>query len=324
MEIDYTNLGAVEREQTQSDLLLGSFTTPAPIPDVFMPEYNMAIEMQGKIPACGSHAGAYLKNIQEIIQTGEMKRFSPLYLWKRIKLIDNFPPESGTDMLSIFKTLQKNGVCDFSLTGNDVTQGLAQYTDPSTITPEMDSNALTNRIGTYAFSWNPSFDDIKRAIYQHKVVLLLFRIGPELWVPSWSGKDILPLKPNIPSTSGHFMIATGYNEDYIFGLNEWSDKWGDKGGYYFGRDYASRVVQMGTAVDFSKYVFSETLRYGMRGEGVSALQKVLKDKGYFTYSITGYFGSITKAALQGFQKDHSLDADGIAGPKTIAVLNSLL
>jgi len=38
-------------------------------------------------------------------------------------------------------------------------------------------------------------------------------------------------------------------------------------------------------------------------EYVKSLQNFLKEKGYFTYTATGYFGKITRGALLNFQKD---------------------
>ena len=65
---------------------------------------------------------------------------------------------------------------------------------------------------------------------------------------------------------------------------------------------------------------SETLKYGMTSNDVVKLQQRLKEIGYFSANCTGYFGTITLSAVKSFQKDNSLDADGIAGPKTLAAL----
>ncbi|KXZ40301.1 Peptidoglycan-binding (PGRP) domain of peptidoglycan hydrolases-containing protein [Alkalithermobacter thermoalcaliphilus JW-YL-7 = DSM 7308] len=67
---------------------------------------------------------------------------------------------------------------------------------------------------------------------------------------------------------------------------------------------------------------SRVIRMGMSGEEVSNLQRRLKELGYFNHNITGYFGTITKAAVQNFQRDSGIAADGIVGPQTINALNS--
>ena len=59
-----------------------------------------------------------------------------------------------------------------------------------------------------------------------------------------------------------------------------------------------------------------TLKYGMRNNEVTNMQKDLKNLGYFSYYPTGYFGSLTYNAVLSFQKDNGLYADGIVGRAT--------
>lgn len=61
-------------------------------------------------------------------------------------------------------------------------------------------------------------------------------------------------------------------------------------------------------------------KMGSRGDEVRQIQQTLKDKGYYTGSVDGIFGVKTKAAVTAFQKENSLSADGIAGPKTLSAL----
>lgn len=61
-----------------------------------------------------------------------------------------------------------------------------------------------------------------------------------------------------------------------------------------------------------------TLRSGMNNGDVVAMQKRLKELGYFTASCTGYFGSQTLSAVKAFQAANGLTKDGIAGEKTLA------
>ena len=58
------------------------------------------------------------------------------------------------------------------------------------------------------------------------------------------------------------------------------------------------------------------LRVGSSGEAVQTLQLKLKELGYFSGTGTGYYGSVTKAAVIAFQQANGLSADGIAGPNT--------
>lgn len=67
------------------------------------------------------------------------------------------------------------------------------------------------------------------------------------------------------------------------------------------------------------------LKIGSRGDEVKSIQISLKELGYFTYPrVTGYYGSITEAAVKRFQKANNLEADGVVGRNTREALNSLL
>ena len=64
------------------------------------------------------------------------------------------------------------------------------------------------------------------------------------------------------------------------------------------------------------------LNSGSQGDEVRRLQVRLQDLGYYRGTIDGDYGTGTKTAVQTFQKINGLDADGIAGQKTQAVLYS--
>lgn len=314
MENQELGFGAIERKPTVHDVQLGSFT-PSTRPDVYMPSFTGTIEMQGKQPACGAHAGQAVKQVMESF------RGSPEYVWKKIKLIDGFPPESGTDMLSIMKVLQKTGITSYDLMTNNTDVTLEAYADASTITPELDSEALKHKVGIYAFTWNPTLEQLKQAIYDHKAVIMLLRVGQEWWTDkngngSWAEKDILPLRSTVPITSGHFVTAFGYDEQYIYFLNQWSSAWGRNGIGYFGSDYLSRCVEIGTTVNAeTTYLFTKVLKFGMNNADVRMLQIKLG------VPADGRFGKQTLKAVQDFQTKHGLVADGIVGKLTNEKLN---
>lgn len=63
---------------------------------------------------------------------------------------------------------------------------------------------------------------------------------------------------------------------------------------------------------------ARTLSVGMRGDDVKVLQQRLKQLGYFQYpQITGYFGTVTEAAVRQFQQAYGLKATGKADAVTI-------
>lgn len=65
------------------------------------------------------------------------------------------------------------------------------------------------------------------------------------------------------------------------------------------------------------------LKLGSRGDEVTKLQTLLKDAGFFHYTPSGYFGTLTQAAVIEFQKAKGIEQTGTVGPKTREALNLL-
>jgi putative chitinase len=64
------------------------------------------------------------------------------------------------------------------------------------------------------------------------------------------------------------------------------------------------------------------LKQGSKGPDVQDLQQRLKDLGFDPNGTDGNFGPGTKAAVIAFQQSKGLQADGMAGPATIAALQA--
>lgn len=58
------------------------------------------------------------------------------------------------------------------------------------------------------------------------------------------------------------------------------------------------------------------LKVGCQGEDVKVVQNSLKELGYFDSNATGYYGEITKSAVESFQRDRNFTVDGIVGSAT--------
>ena len=65
-----------------------------------------------------------------------------------------------------------------------------------------------------------------------------------------------------------------------------------------------------------------TVREGSKGDDARMVQQRLKDLGYLTGKVDGKFGDESVKALKAFQTKHGLEADGVAGSGTYAVLFS--
>ena len=81
----------------------------------------------------------------------------------------------------------------------------------------------------------------------------------------------------------------------------------------------------GTAAKEGKTAYgSDTLREGSKGDSVRMLQENLTLLDFYSGSITGSYGRLTKEAVRQFQKENDLSADGVAGPRTFKKLTQLL
>jgi len=93
-----------------------------------------------------------------------------------------------------------------------------------------------------------------------------------------------------------------------------------------------KIAVLVAALAFSTSVFQPAgfaytgalLKQGIQSPDVAELQRDLKQLGYFSVDITGYFGSVTKSSVANFQKANGLTADGIAGAQTIGKITGLL
>ncbi len=65
-----------------------------------------------------------------------------------------------------------------------------------------------------------------------------------------------------------------------------------------------------------------TLRLGMEGNDVSALQRRLKELGYYSMAVDGQYGKGTVAAVKAFQGRNNLKVDGVCGEDTAKLIYS--
>ena len=77
----------------------------------------------------------------------------------------------------------------------------------------------------------------------------------------------------------------------------------------------------GEAEEEDPSVYKRTLKKGMTGEDVTWVQHRLDELGY-SLQITNIYDDATFSAVKSFQSQNGLDADGLAGAQTFAVLKS--
>jgi hypothetical protein len=235
------NLGGKERAPDERDFLLGSIQAPIQIPASYVPDMTWFVRnTQGQQPACGAHGAAHFQMILEHENTPSVnQRYSARYSWIKIKQFDGFPLDAGTDLRSVFKSLQQNGADDFEPLGNDVTLSLTEYANPSAITGAMDASAANQKISSYAFG-GTVFQDICQHIYKNKAVCILIKCDDGFWgteTPTFTQ----PLY-------GHFVVGYGYDENYIYIVDSADPQFGFKklAKQYFPSKF---VFESGTAID---------------------------------------------------------------------------
>src|ERR1700743_1461026 len=83
---------------------------------------------------------------------------------------------------------------------------------------------------------------------------------------------------------------------------------------------ATLLLSVGTA---SAATFSSEFGVGTQDQDVTNLQTWLSSNGYYSGPVTGYYGSLTQAAVERFQRAEGISATGYVGPLTLAALNTV-
>jgi hypothetical protein len=212
---DPTKLGAIERPKDHRDILLGSVQAPVTIPETQPIDLSWLVRnYQGETSFCGEHAGTHFKAILDHDELPPVsERYTPRYGAIKLKtptspVCDGYAPDAGTDMRSIFKWLQTLGADTFEPLENDVTLPIATYLDASVVTSDMDVNAATQKIGSYAFgNQQLDFESLRQSIYLNKAVLLLIKCDDGFWGTS---------TPTFTTPKyGHFIVAFDQNPNGI-------------------------------------------------------------------------------------------------------------
>ena len=85
---------------------------------------------------------------------------------------------------------------------------------------------------------------------------------------------------------------------------------------------ASTANPGGQVLGASAYNFAHNFGIGATGADVTALQQFLTQAGVYAGPVTGYFGPLTKAAVEAYQTANNISpVSGYVGPLTRTLLN---
>lgn len=85
---------------------------------------------------------------------------------------------------------------------------------------------------------------------------------------------------------------------------------------------AAATILIGGVAFAQSAAFSSEMGVGAQSTEVTSLQTWLKNNGYYSGPVTGYYGSLTKAGVENFQSANGISATGYVGPLTLAALNA--
>lgn len=283
---------------------------------------------QNKIPACVSHSAAQLMMRYWFAKTGKWIRFSPRFLDTLVKRFDGLDRGyDGTWPRMVLKLARDYGCATEDVLPNETAnmQTLG-YRNDSLLTPAVMANAAQYKIpGFISVGTDPV--STKNAIYLYGAVSSLFSIGNEFWLPSWSPKDIDPIRTPHTVESGHELTPCGWTENgLMIGRNEWSTDWDINGEFHYDakawepfiheqwaiaeipQDVAAFLKQLPAAKDFH-YAWTKNMTRGEKNEDIAMAQVAYMMLGHLkpiSPDEFGYFGSKTTAANFAFQSSHGI------------------
>jgi hypothetical protein len=252
-------LGRIKRDPKPTDfpasVLLGK---GGPTPPAWYPpdSQNVPITMQAKQPACGGYSLQYslvLFLYRKLVEKGLAPAYfllSPRSAYALEKTVDGLGIEvQGTHIEAIAKARQLLGICLEAMFPSDTDLAIDVFDNWRLSSDEAKEDALSRATGeSYFFlGQSPTFQSIKDAIYNNGDVILEVEVGEEWYTAldgttSWAAKDILPLRPPKNVIDGHFINATQFDADNIFGPNSWSKAWGNNGWFEMQENYMPFVV----------------------------------------------------------------------------------
>ncbi|MBW4447190.1 MAG: family 10 glycosylhydrolase [Spirirestis rafaelensis WJT71-NPBG6] len=181
----------------------------------------------------------------------------------------------------------------------------------------------------YPFGFNEYLQDVPTWINRQIVDLIHPQLYPQSLdaykglvddvVDRFQQKNLSKISPGILIRSGNYQITS----DTLWQSILHNRRSGIRGEVlFFVEGLKANNQALANFLKTKNYANLVYLQYGNIGSDVQELQQKLKDKGYKVGKTDGNFGSLTKSAVEKFQRDNLLEPDGVFGPETRAKLKT--
>jgi hypothetical protein len=162
---------------------------------------------QGEQGSCAACAGTAMRQYQEFVDTGLIKKLSEQFIYNNREGLG----EEGMYMKDLMRILYKVGVC---------LNKLCPYGNTEPPTAQAYKDALKRVIQGYARV--DTIEELKVALYLQgpcPIAVPVYNYGNRMWYRR-AGDGLL---------GGHAMCCVGYNAEGFIIRNSWSTEWADRG-----------------------------------------------------------------------------------------------
>lgn len=321
-------LGALPNDESPDvrDINVSQVQTPVQLPETYeSPIKDFPVLNQGFLGTCVAHAFALLKAVADFMETGSFILYSRRFIYSLAHKISGLPvntqglyPRDAGKTLAAVGAVKDSGFDDNNLP-HDKYLAL-------TVTETMLTDANIAKAKGFA-GVDVDEHSLKQAIFQNK--------GAAVTIPiDWSkieadGTFRIPKKIE----GSHEIVAFGWTKDAFIVRNHWGSWWGTKGNGFIKFSEVENIIRDATVIidlpndlkeraKLTQYIFLTDLKLGMRNDAVKQLQKRLIEMGFLNSDITGYFGNLTKIAVQQYQYVRGIMTTGTVGPLTRKALNA--
>ncbi len=275
------------------------------------------IQNQDGSSSCVAQGTSKILAMHEVKEGRSYSRLCPHFIYTRR---ENYP-DGGMWLPNALSIACNSGSCLEKLLPCD-NQPESFMNDRSKETDLARKNAIEYKAKLYFEIKSRSIDAIAQVLESGYGVLLGVRFDYNEWV------DVPFIDQNSKLSCGHGIAAVDYvlynGEKALIIEDSWGPGYGKGGRRIITETFLkSRCFYAGYITSLPNYIFTKTLKFGMKNSvDVRMLQNKLNSLG-FILNVDGNFGKFTQLAVIAVQKKYGLKSDGIVGPNTNKVINTI-